>query len=61
MLDKLQDIIGVLLILGVLVLLKRVLDSFFGQKPPTKPPPRRQQNGPPRQTAQVHGRNVRGR
>jgi len=33
MMDKLQDLIGVLLILGFLLLLKRVLDSFF-QRPP---------------------------
>ena len=31
--DKLQDMIGVLLILGFLLLLRRVL---FPQKPPTK-------------------------
>ena len=36
MIEKLQDIIGVLLILGALVLLKRILDSFSGQRPPTK-------------------------
>ena len=36
MMDKLQDLIGVLLILGLLLLLKRVLDSLFLRKPPTK-------------------------
>jgi hypothetical protein len=33
MMDKLQDIIGVLLILGLLLLLRRIL---FPLKPPTK-------------------------
>ncbi len=37
MMDKLQDLIGVLLILGFLLLLKRILDSFFQRKPPSKP------------------------
>ena len=36
MLDKLQDLIGVLLILGLLLLLKRVLDSLFLRQPPTR-------------------------
>ena len=34
MMDKLQDLIGVLLILGFLLLLKRILDSFFQRQPP---------------------------
>jgi hypothetical protein len=46
MMDKLQDIIGVLLILGVLILLKRMLDSFFRPKPPPK---RRRAPGVPEQ------------
>jgi len=37
MMDKLQDLIGVLLILGLLLLLKRVLDSLFQRQPPRKP------------------------
>jgi hypothetical protein len=42
MLDKLQDLIGVLLILGLILLLKRLLDSVFERKPLPKrrrPPP----------------------
>ena len=40
MMDKLQDLIGVLLILGFLLLVRRVL---FPQKPPTnwRPPKKR--------------------
>jgi hypothetical protein len=38
MMDKLQDLIGVLLILGLLLLLRRVLDSFSRPKPPPKRP-----------------------
>ena len=37
MMDKLQDLIGVLLILGLLLLLKRVIDSLFLRQPPRKP------------------------
>jgi hypothetical protein len=34
--DKLQDLIGVLLVLGLIVLLKRGLDFLFERKPPPK-------------------------
>jgi hypothetical protein len=38
MMDKLQDLVGVLLVLGLLVLLKRGLDLLFERKPLRKRP-----------------------
>ena len=36
MMEGLQNIIGVLLVLGLILLLRRILDAFFPSKPPTK-------------------------
>jgi len=36
MTEGLRDIVGVLMILGLILLLRRVLDSLFLRKPPPK-------------------------
>jgi hypothetical protein len=36
MMEGLQNIIGVLMVLGLILLLRRVLDSLFMRKPPPR-------------------------
>jgi hypothetical protein len=36
MMDGLQNIVGVLVMLGLILLVRRILDSMFLRKPPAK-------------------------